>query len=323
MSNNYWAERTAKAQTNISNRNAKQIEKQLSKYYANTMQKILGQFELTYNKVLSSIEEGKKPTPADLYKLDSYWKMQAQLRAELEKLGNMQMVLFSKQFEKQWFDIYNSFSLPTQQAFGSISTEMAQQMINQVWAADGQAWSNRIWGNTERLMEELNESLIDCIVAGRKTTDLKNALQERFGVSYSNADMLVRTEIAHIQTQAAVQRYKDYGLQEVEIWADEDERRCDICGKLHQKRYPAGAAVPIPAHPRCRCCVVPVVEGAQNNTYTKTCEECGEKFTTYNEATEICNKCKQKHFDKFNRTEKKKKAYQELLKQRRKEKKNK
>ena len=44
------------------------------------------------------------------------------------------------------------------------------------------------------------------------------------------------------------------------LWADEDERRCEVCGKLHKKRYPVGANIPIPAHPRCRCCIVPVVE---------------------------------------------------------------
>jgi SPP1 gp7 family putative phage head morphogenesis protein len=98
------------------------------------------------------------------------------------------------------------------------------------------------------------------VATGKKTTELKNILQERFNVSYTNADMIARTELAHVQTEAAKQRYKDYGIQEVEVWADEDERRCDVCGELHEKRYPAGAHVPIPAHPRCRCCIVPVVE---------------------------------------------------------------
>jgi SPP1 gp7 family putative phage head morphogenesis protein len=137
---------------------------------------------------------------------------------------------------------------------------MAQQMINQIWCADGKSWSQRIWENTELLAETLNEELIHCVVSGKKTTDLKNLLQERFNVSYARADMLVRTELAHIQTQAAQKRYEDYGVQEVEIWADEDERRCDVCGDLHEKKYPMGARVPIPAHPNCRCCIVPVVE---------------------------------------------------------------
>lgn len=256
----YWGDRSAVVQDAISRKNVAHIEKQLSKYYANSMKKILGQFEQTYMKVFSRIDEGKEPTPADLYKLDAYWQLQAQLRAELEKLGNRQMALLSKEFEKHFIHIYNALAIPSQHSFSTLSTETARQMINHIWTADGKSWSSRIWGNTEKLMEELNETLIHCVVAGKKTTDLKNLLQERFGVSYSNADMLVRTEIAHIQTQAAKKRYQDYGIGEVEIWADEDERRCELCGKLHQKRYPVGAQVPIPAHPRCRCCIVPVVE---------------------------------------------------------------
>ena len=74
----------------------KDIEKQLSKYYEKSMKKIIGQFEQTHKKVFLSIEEGKEPTPADLYKLDSYWKLQGQMRMELEKLGNWQAVLMSR-----------------------------------------------------------------------------------------------------------------------------------------------------------------------------------------------------------------------------------
>lgn len=66
--------------------------------------------------------------------------------------------------------------------------------------------------------------------------------------------------MTHIQTQAARQRYLDYGISEVEVWADEDERRCDVCGKLHLKRFGIYEKMPIPAHPRCRCCIVPVVD---------------------------------------------------------------
>ena len=257
---NYWAERVAKAQTKLTNKSIRQTEAQLKKYYAQTMQKTLDNFEKTYNKVLSSIDEGRTPTPADLYKLDTYWQLQAQLRAELQKLGDRQIVLLSKNFELHFFEIYYSFGIPGEKAFSTLDVAGATQMINQIWCADGKSWSQRIWNNTERLLETLNEGLVECVVAGKKTSELKNILQERFGVSYGRADALVRTEMAHIQTQAATQRYKDYGLQEVEIWADEDERRCDICGDLHEKRYPLGAQVPIPAHPRCRCCVVPVVE---------------------------------------------------------------
>lgn len=66
--------------------------------------------------------------------------------------------------------------------------------------------------------------------------------------------------MAHIQTQAAQQRYIDYGITEVEVPEDEDERRCEVCGKLHGKRFKITETMPVPAHPRCRCCIVPVIE---------------------------------------------------------------
>lgn len=260
MSYEYWAERQAKAQTKLTNKSIKQTEAQLKKYYARAMKKTLDEFEKTYNKVLLSMDEGREPTPADLYKLDTYWQLQTQLREELRKLGDRQIVLLSKNFELHFFDIYFSIGIPGAKAFSTIDKAGARQLINQIWVADGKSWSQRIWNNTELLLQALNESLVECVITGKKTSEMKQILQERFGVSYSRADSLVRTEMAHVQTQAATQRYKDYGVQEVEVLADADERRCDVCAGLHMKRFPVEGQMPVPAHPRCRCCVVPVVE---------------------------------------------------------------
>lgn len=132
-------------------------------------------------------------------------------------------------------------------------------MINQIWCADGKSWSSRVWNNTDKLQQALNDNLIECVVGGKKTTQLKDMLQKDFNVSYNRADSIVRTEMAHIQTQAAQERYKNAGVQQVEIWADKDERRCEVCGKLHETKYLVGSSIPLPAHPRCRCCIVPVI----------------------------------------------------------------
>lgn len=257
---NYWKDRMTAAQTAISEKSIKQIEKQLRKYYSTAAKRVIADFESTYDKIQAQKVLNKDVTAADLYKLDKYWQMQGQLRQELRKLGEKQISLLTKRFEMNFFDVYYSIAIQGAKAFTTVSTDAVRKLINSIWVVDGKSWSQRIWGNTEKLAETLNEELIACVVGGKKTTELKNVLQERFSVSYSNADSLVRTEIAHIQTEAAKQRYTDYGIKQVEIWADADERRCDQCGKLHQTKYPVGAVVPIPAHPRCRCCIVPVIE---------------------------------------------------------------
>ena len=259
-SKEYWAERTALSLTKLTNKNTKKINRQLRKYYTSAMKRTINDFESTYDKLLSMQEEGKELTPADLYKLDKYWKMQGQLKIELEKLGSKQAAAMSKVFELQFFDIYYSIAIPGKEAFTDIDKQGALQLINQIWCADGKNFSDRIWNNTNNLIETLNEELLHCVITGKKTSELKGLLKERFGVSYSSADRIARTEMSHIQNTAARQRYKDYGLDQFEVWADKDERRCDVCGQLHGKKYPVGAASPVPVHPNCRCSIIPVVD---------------------------------------------------------------
>ena len=257
---NYWQDRIAKAQDALTKKNEKKIEKQLAKYYTSAAKQIIADFEAVYDKILTQKAEGKEVTPADLYKLESYWAMQGALRQELRKLGEKEISLLNKYLEINFFNIYYSINIEGKKAFNTINTEGAQALINSIWVADGKSFSQRVWDNTDKLLETLNEQLLHCVITGKKTTQLKQVLQERFGVSYNNADTIARTELAHIQTIAAQERYKSYGISEVQIWADADERRCSECGKLHRKIYPAGASVPIPVHPRCRCCLVPVID---------------------------------------------------------------
>ncbi len=256
----YWKERMARAQQTLADKKIKQIERQLQRYYSRTAANIIKEFEATYDKILLTVEAGKTPTPADLYKLDKYWQMQSQLRQELNKLGEKQIALLTKQFELQFFDVYFSIALVGEPTYNSIDKEIVTQMINQIWVADGKSWSQRIWDNTELLQQTLNDGLIDCVVTGKKTSDLKKILQQQFNVGYNRADSLVRTEVAHIQTEAAKKRYQDYGVQEVEVFVDEDERTCPVCAKYEGKRYLVTDKMPVPFHPRCRCCMLPVVD---------------------------------------------------------------
>jgi SPP1 gp7 family putative phage head morphogenesis protein len=260
MSRDYWQDREADALVKIMERSVKETERLLAKSYANSARKVVKEFEATYDKLLTTIADGNKPTPADLYKLDKYWQMSNSINAELRALGYKQEKLLTKQFLKEFEEIYGAISFNELTTFSTIDREGMVKAINSIWCADGKTWSQRIWNNIAELTEVLEAELIHSVITGKKTSELKTLLQEKFNVSYNQADMLVRTEMAHIQTSAAQQRYKDYGIQEVQVWADKDERRCDVCGKLHEKKFPIHAKMPIPAHPRCRCSIVPVVE---------------------------------------------------------------
>lgn len=257
---NYWQERMANAQNAISTKTTKQIEKQLRKYYAAAAKRTIEDFESTYNKLLAQKAEGKDITPADLYRLDKYWEAQGQLRQRLQKLGEKKISLLTKYFELDFFDIYHSIAIPGLKAFNTIDDKLVNQLINSVWVADGRTFSQRVWNNIDRLVETLNEQLIYTVVTGKKTSELKNLLQERFNISYRRADTLVRTELAHIQTEAAKKRYEDYGIQYIEVLVDADDRTCDECKALIGKKFPIHAAPPLPVHPNDRCAIIPVID---------------------------------------------------------------
>lgn len=264
----YWQDRETEALNRLSNKHIREAEKQLKKYYTDLMKRTIADFQAIYNKILMAQEDGKEPTPADLYKLDTYWQHQAQLRKELNELGEKEIALLSKEFELNFFDVYYGVASVGESAFSTLDKSLVRQMINTIWVADGKSWSDRVWKNTELLAQTLNDSLVHIVASGKKTSDLKKQLftmlndevRANFEEAYNRVDSLVRTEVAHIQTQAAQKRYQDAGVREVQVWASEDERRCEQCGKLHKKKYFIGEAVPIPAHPNCRCNIVPVIE---------------------------------------------------------------
>lgn len=255
----------AAAQDRVTQKNAKQLAAHMRKYYRQLARTTINDFEATYNKLLATMAAGKQPTPADLYKLDKYWQMQAQLRHRLDLLSERQVRDLTKVFELNYFEVYQSLNIPHLEVFSTIDEGAVKQVINQIWCADGQSWQNRIWKNAAYLQQTLEEGLIQCVATGKSSEYLKKMLTERFNVSYNRADVLARTELAHIQTQAAQQRYKDYGIKQVELIVEPDGRTCHICkDALKEKRfYDVHERMPVPFHPRCRCAMSPVIEGIE------------------------------------------------------------
>ena len=256
----YWRDRELDTQERLEKKTLKQTQAQMRKYYKSVAKTSEAKFRLVYNELLNTMKNGLQPTPADMYRLDKYWKLQTEMKALLKELGDKETRLYGNGFAKIYKSVYDSLALKDDTNFNYLDLKQAEQMINQVWCADGKQWKERIWMNNEKLHNALNDGLMECVISGADPKQLTAKLMDEFNVAFNRADTLVRTEISHIQTQAAKHRYQDAGLKKVQVWASYDERRCSICGKLHKKVLNINEQMPIPAHPRCRCRIIAYFE---------------------------------------------------------------
>lgn len=116
-------------------------------------------------------------------------------------------------------------------------------------------FSDRIWMYQDMLKAELSNLLQTGIIRGQNPRKLETHLQKRFGVSQSNAERLMITELARVQTEAQKQSFERNSFEEYTFLALGDA--CSICKALDGKHFKVKNMMPgtnaPPMHPYCRC----------------------------------------------------------------------
>lgn len=122
-------------------------------------------------------------------------------------------------------------------------------------------FSDRIWMYQDMLKAELSSLLQTGLIRGQSSTKLAKHLEKRFGVSQSNAERLMTTELRRVQTDAARQVYERNGNTEYKFLTTNPQGACDICKKLDGKVFKVKNMLPgtnaPPMHPWCHCTTAP------------------------------------------------------------------
>lgn len=121
-------------------------------------------------------------------------------------------------------------------------------------------FSDRIWAHQEALHAELSRKLSAAIIQGKGARDLARDLKKTFGVSQANAERLMITEIARVQTDVARDSMERNG-NEYYVYLATGPHPCDVCKALDGKRFKVedmepGVNAP-PMHPYCHCSTGP------------------------------------------------------------------
>lgn len=120
-------------------------------------------------------------------------------------------------------------------------------------------FSDRIWLYQGLLKNDLYKLLQTGIVQGKNPRVLAADLVKKFDVSRYNAERLMRTELARVQTEAQKQSFERNGYDEYEYIACGKSDVCDMCKALDGKHFKVkdmmvGENAP-PMHPMCHCSV--------------------------------------------------------------------
>lgn len=127
------------------------------------------------------------------------------------------------------------------------------------------------WAITDFTRESLRGTVSEAMAEGWSNDKIAEAITESYGFSEERAMMIARTETQMAANAGAVAGYRASGVVERKQWVtagdDRVEEECldnaaagpDNDGVLPlDAEYPSGDDAP-PAHPNCRCTIIPVV----------------------------------------------------------------
>lgn len=164
--------------------------------------------------------------------------------------------------------------------FATLDEDRIEKLISKPWAADGINFSDRIWNNKNKLINELNTRLSHVIIRGEAPDQIIKELAGRLDVSRFQAGRVVMTESAYFASESQKQCFGELDVERYEIIATLDLHTSEICQELDKhvfkmSEYEVGTTAP-PFHPWCRTTTAPYFDdmlgeraarGADDKTY--------------------------------------------------------
>jgi len=145
--------------------------------------------------------------------------------------------------------------------FATLDNKKISKVINKPWAADGKNFSERIWGNRQKLVNELHTELTRSVMLGQDPQKAIDTIARKMNTSKNNAGRLIMTEQAFFSSAAQRDCFNELDVEKYEIVATLDSITSDICRSLDRKVFPmkdyqSGITAP-PFHVWCRTTTVP------------------------------------------------------------------
>lgn len=158
-------------------------------------------------------------------------------------------------------------------AYADFGVEVAVAKVNKFYPGfnpEESRFMARDWASTRALevfnlvmassLRKVQQSIEEYKRGGMSIDWLRSEIMK--SASLERAMLIAENESIAVITQAAYIVYANTKLVQYVKWVTmRDERVCPRCGPLHGRVYPLGGNPAIPVHVRCRCQILPMVDG--------------------------------------------------------------
>lgn len=252
-SERYWIERIREDEA-FANRQATEASARIQKLYETQYKKAVVKLE----RLMAQVGDGKELSRTALWNYSRWRELEQSLSSFVTGGSLIERETIYGCLDKV-FENTIGVSVESLSTANFVPNIDPKAVIDTAWS--GERFSNRIWKNRSALAERVRIDMEDMIVQGRGLGDMKKELMREFGVGYNQADTLLRTELNYTMNQAHLERYRQSSAKKVRWMAKNREaKRCRICGGRNKAVWWIDSAPILPAHPRCGCRWVAVIE---------------------------------------------------------------
>lgn len=166
---------------------------------------------------------------------------------------------YTSDFYHTAFEVQKGIGVGT--AMNRLDPETVEKIVSKPWAVDGKNFSDRLWENKTKLINNMHNSLSRMCITGEAPDRAIAEISKQMGVSKAQAGRVVMTESAAFANKARQDCMEELDVEQFEVVETLDSHTCETCGGMDGKHFSmrefeVGVTAP-PFHPNCRGCTCP------------------------------------------------------------------
>lgn len=166
---------------------------------------------------------------------------------------------YTTDFYHTAFEVQKGIGVGT--SMNRLDPETVEKIVSKPWAVDGKNFSDRLWENKTKLINNMHNSLSRMCITGEAPDRAIAEISKQMGVSKAQAGRVVMTESAVFANKARQDCMEALDVEQFEVVETLDNHTCELCGGMDGKHFrmtdfEIGVTAP-PFHPNCRGCTCP------------------------------------------------------------------